>query len=218
MQIPLLFGSPAYRRTGELLRLYNRAYLLDGSGMLVGYYDKRHLVPFGEYVPWKGLLFFVDKLVQAAGDFASGEEAVVLDMLPARVGILICYEAIFPKLSRDLVNAGANLLVNITNDAWFGRSSAPYQHLSMAVFRSVENRVPMARCANTGISGFIDSRGRILQATSLFEDATMLASIHLGKGESLYTRYGDWFAWSCLVLTLLGFGYSIIGGSKNKQV
>jgi apolipoprotein N-acyltransferase len=218
MQIPLLFGSPAYRRKGELLRFYNRAYLLDGYGMLIGYYDKIHLVPFGEYVPWKGLLFFVDKLVQAAGDFASGEQAVVLDMLPAKIGVLICYEAIFPELSRDLVNAGANFLVNITNDAWFGRSSAPYQHLSMAVFRSVENRVPMARCANTGISGFIDSRGRITQVTRLFEDATMLGTVQLGEGKTLYSRYGDWLAWSCLVVSLLAFAYSMTGWSKKKQV
>jgi apolipoprotein N-acyltransferase len=216
LQIPLLFGSPAYRRKDERLKLYNRAYLLDGHGMLIDYYDKIHLVPFGEYVPWKRLLFFVDKLVQAAGDFASGKKAIVMDMLPAKIGVLICYEAIFPGLSRDLVNAGANFLVNITNDAWFGRSSAPYQHLSMAVLRSVENHVPMARCANTGISAFIDSGGRILQVTRLFEDATMLGSIQLGEGKTLYTRYGDWFAWSCFIVTVLGFAYAIIGRSMKK--
>jgi apolipoprotein N-acyltransferase len=217
MQIPLLFGSPAYGRKGELLRFYNRAYLLDGQGRLIGYYDKIHLVPFGEYVPWKNILFFVNKLVQAAGDFASGEQAVVLDLPPARAGVLICYEAIFPELSRDLVNAGANFLVNLTNDAWFGRSSAPYQHLSMAVLRAVENRVPMARCANTGISGFIDSRGRILQVTSLFEDATMLGSVQLGERKTLYTRYGDWVAWICLFVTVSVFGYAMTGRSKKKQ-
>ena len=214
MHIPLLFGSPAYRRKDGQLNLYNRAYLLDGSGMLIDYYNKIHLVPFGEYVPWKKLLFFVDKLVQVTGDFASGEKAVVMDVLPAKIGVLICYEAIFPKLSRDLINGGANFLVNITNDAWFGRSSAPYQHLSMAVLRSVENHVPMARCANTGISGFIDSRGRILRVTRLFEDASMLGTIQLGEGKTLYTRYGDWFAWSCFMVTALGFGYAMIGRGK----
>ncbi len=206
---PLLFGSPAYRRKGSGLRLYNRAYLLDSQGMVAGYYDKIHLVPFGEYVPLKRLLFFVDKLVQAAGDFASGDRAAVLDLEPARVGVLICYEAIFPELSRDLVAGGANLLVNITNDAWFGRSSAPYQHLSMAVFRTVENRVPMARSANTGISALIDVRGRILQVTGLFEEATMLGTLQLGDRKTIYSRYGDWFAWSCLTISLLGFGYSL---------
>jgi apolipoprotein N-acyltransferase len=177
--------------------------------MIIGFYDKIHLVPFGEYVPWKKLLFFVDKLVQAAGDFASGEQAVVLNVAPAGVGVLICYEAIFPELSRDLVNAGASLLVNITNDAWFGRSSAPYQHLSMAVLRSVENHVPMARCANTGISGFIDVRGRILQTTNLFEDAHIVGTLNLGVEKTFYTRHGDWFAWTCLVISVLGFAYSL---------
>ena len=207
--IPLLFGSPAYRHEGKRLRLYNRAYLLNDQGKLVGYYDKMHLVPFGEYVPLKGLLFFVDKLVQAAGDFASGDRATVLELPPAKVGVLICYESIFPKLSRNMVAAGANLLVNITNDAWFGRSSAPYQHLSMAVLRTVENRVPMARCANTGISAFIDERGQILQATGLFQEATILNNLRVGNTKTIYCRYGDWFAWSCLTISLIGFGYSL---------
>lgn len=209
---PLLFGSPAFRKEGDRLRFYNRAYLLNSLGRVVGFYDKIHLVPFGEYVPWKRLLFFVDKLVQAAGDFAAGDSALVLELPPAKVGVLICYESIFPKLSRDLAKSGANLLVNITNDAWFGRSSAPHQHLSMAVFRTVENRIPMARCANTGISAFIDKRGRILKVTSLFEEATLSGTLQLGYGKSIYCRYGDWFAWSCLAISLLGFGFSLTGG------
>jgi apolipoprotein N-acyltransferase len=211
---PLLFGSPAYRRKGEELSLYNRAYLLDGDGMVTGYYDKIHLVPFGEYVPWKKILFFVDKLVQAAGNFASGKQAVVLEVSAARVGVLICYEAIFPKLSRNLANGGANLLVNITNDAWFGRSSAPHQHLSMAVLRAVENRIPIARCANTGISAFIDTRGRILQKTGLYEDETLVSTLRLGKDKTIYTRYGDWFAWSCVAISFLGFGYALVARPK----
>jgi apolipoprotein N-acyltransferase len=214
---PLLFGSPAYRRKGVELSLYNRAYLLDGDGMVTGYYDKIHLVPFGEYVPWKKVLFFVDKLVQAAGNFASGKQAVVLEVSAARVGVLICYEAIFPKLSRDLANGGANLLVNITNDAWFGRSSAPHQHLSMAVLRAVENRIPIARCANTGISAFIDARGRILQVTRLYEDAILISPLQLGNGQTIYTRYGDWLAWSCVAITLLVFGYSLTR-SRRKEI
>jgi apolipoprotein N-acyltransferase len=130
------------------------------------------------------------------------------------VGVLICYEAIFPKLSRDLANGGANLLVNITNDAWFGRSSAPHQHLSMAVLRAVENRIPIARCANTGISAFIDTRGRILQKTGLYEDETLLSTLQLGKGKTIYTRYGDWFAWSCVAISFLGFGYALVARPK----
>jgi apolipoprotein N-acyltransferase len=207
---PLLFGSPAYRRKGERLRLYNRAYLLNNLGQVSGYYDKIHLVPFGEYVPLKRILFFVNKLVQAAGDFASGDSGVVLELPPARMGVLICYESIFPELSRDLVDSGANLLINITNDAWFGRSSAPYQHLSMAVMRTVENRVPMARSANTGITAFIDARGQIHQPTGLFEEATILSTVKLGHGKTIYRHYGYWFAWSCLAITILVFGYGLL--------
>ncbi|MBW2072713.1 MAG: apolipoprotein N-acyltransferase, partial [Deltaproteobacteria bacterium] len=170
---PLLFGSPAYQYKEKRLQLYNRAYLLNGSGSVLGFYDKIHLVPFGEYVPLKRLLFFARRLVQAAGDFVSGNHPVVLSLPPARLGVLICYEAIFPELSRDLVRKGANILVNITNDAWFGPSSAPYQHLSMAVLRTVENRVPMVRCANTGISAFVDASGRVLEKTALFQEAVL---------------------------------------------
>lgn len=204
-KVPLLFGSPAYGRPQGDLRLYNRAYLLDESSRIVGYYDKIHLVPFGEYVPLKRMLFFVDKLVQATGDFASGGSPELLPLPPARLGVLICYEAIFPELNRRLVAGGANLLVNITNDAWFGRSSAPYQHLSMATFRAVENRVPVVRCANTGISAFIDRRGRILQATGLFEEAALSAEIQLGGGRTVYCRYGDWFALGSLAVCATGF-------------
>ncbi len=210
LQKPLLFGSPGFRRQGERLTLYNRAYLLNSKGMVVDYYDKIHLVPFGEYVPWKQLLFFVDKLVEAAGDFAAGDQAVVMELPPARIGILICYEAIFPGLSRNLANGGANLLVNITNDAWFGRSSAPYQHLSMAVLRTVENRIPMVRAANTGISGLIDARGHILHTSGLFEEATLFGTLQLKNGGTFYSRHGDWFAWTCVFFSLLGFAYGLI--------
>ncbi len=209
LKTPLLFGSPAYRLRGDQLRLYNRAYLLNNHGVVAGYYDKIHLVPFGEFVPFKKILFFVHKLVKAAGDFASGDRAVVLELPPARLGVLICYEAIFPELSRDLVNAGANLLINITNDAWFGRSSAPYQHLSMAAIRTVENRIPMARCANTGITAFIDARGQIHQPTGLFEEATIVGTVKLGHGKTIFSRYGDWFVWGCLGVTALVFGYGL---------
>ena len=206
---PLLFGSPAYSRTENKLSLYNRAYLLSSLGQVAGFYDKIHLVPFGEYVPLKRILFFVDKLVQAAGDFISGDRAVVLELPPARIGVLICYEGIFPELSRNLVNAGANLLINITNDAWYGRTSAPYQHLSMAVIRTVENRVPMVRCANTGITAFIDSQGRIYKATGLFETTTVVGTVKLGQGKTFYRQYGDWFAWSSLGVTALVFGFGL---------
>jgi apolipoprotein N-acyltransferase len=210
LQTPLLFGSPAVRRQGDRLRFYNRAYLLDERGRVGGYYDKRHLVPFGEYVPLQSVLFFVHRLVEATGDFAAGDRPVVMNLAAARPGILICYEAIFPELSRDLVRHGANLLVNITNDAWFGRTSAPYQHLSMAVLRTVELRVPMARCANTGISALIDPSGRILQETGIFEEGSLTGSLPLGSGQTFYCRHGEWLALGCLLVSGIAFVIPLI--------
>ncbi|MFW5854439.1 MAG: apolipoprotein N-acyltransferase, partial [Thermodesulfobacteriota bacterium] len=116
---------------------------------------------------------------------------------------LICYEGIFPNLSAAMARNGARLLVNITNDAWYGATSAPYQHFSMAVFRAVENRRALIRSANTGISGFIDPTGRITATTRLFEDAVMTREVPQLDLQTVYSRYGDWFARLCLGLTLI---------------
>ena len=117
-------------------------------------YDKVHLVPFGEYVPFKKWLPFIGKIVEHVGDFKAGEKGSTLSWKNNRLGVLICYELIFPNLSRQATQNGASALINITNDAWYGRTSAPYQHFSMAVFRAVENRRALVRSANTGFFGF----------------------------------------------------------------
>jgi apolipoprotein N-acyltransferase len=200
----LIFGSPAYGRDGRQLRYYNRAYLLRPDTRTIQYYDKVHLVPFGEYVPLKGLLGFINRLVPAAGDFAPGDRIAPMALKKASGGVLICFEAIFPEISRAMVRKGADVLVNLTNDAWFGVSSAPYQHLSMSVLRAVENRRPLIRAANTGISAIIDSRGRIRQRTDLFEEETLRATLHLrGRGLTFYTRFGDVFAYLAIAMTLV---------------
>jgi apolipoprotein N-acyltransferase len=172
----LLTGSPAYTPDFEkdVMRLHNRAYLIGPGGSNRGTYDKVHLVPFGEYVPLKRLLFFVDKMVDAVGDFVPGKKPGPLDGEGFSPGLLICYETIFPELAQSRVAQGSDLLVNISNDAWFGRSSAPLQHLHLSVLRCVEQRRSMARATNTGISALIDPKGRILARTELFE----LASLH----------------------------------------
>lgn len=140
------------------------------QGELKGRYDKIHLVPFGEYVPLQRILFFVNKLVEAAGDFIPGKEIKILEAKDLKIGLFICYEAIFPEIAKEYKKRGANLLVNITNDAWFGRSSAPYQHLAMSRFRAVENGVYLVRVANTGFSCVITPWGEIRSKTRLFED------------------------------------------------
>ena len=196
----LIFGSPAYKRRGGSVSFFNRAYLASPDAQILGSYDKVHLVPFGEYVPLKRFLPFVQRLVAAAGDFLPGDSQTPLKFPKAAAGILICFESIFPELGRAMTANGAALLVNLTNDAWYGMSSAPYQHFSMAVFRAVENRRPVIRAANTGISAFILPNGRILEQSGLFTETLLTREIPLPyPGLTLYTRYGDFFA---IVLTI----------------
>ncbi len=196
-------GSPSFTRATNRIDYYNSAYLIGPDGMPQGKYDKTHLVPFGEYVPLKRWLPFLGKLVEQVGDFDRGEVGDTITWKNNKLGILICYELIFPYISRAMVRNGASLLINITNDAWYGRSSAPYQHFSMAVFRAVENRRALVRSANTGISGFIDPAGRILTKTPLFEEAAVTQSVPLFSGLTFYTRFGDVFAKVCLAMAIL---------------
>ena len=174
---------------------------------IVGRYDKRHLVPFGEYVPLRSLLFFFSKFVEGIGDFESGTGPWTLpfphqirENHEIRFGVPICFEVIFPDLVRQFVKDGADFLVTITNDAWFGDSIAPYQHFGMVVLRAVENRVAFARAANTGISGFIAPDGRILKATPIFTQQSVTGTIPLRTTITFYTKYGDVFAWACVIL------------------
>ncbi len=195
-----IIGSPSHEEDEKGRIYHNSAYLVNPKGKTIGKYDKVHLVPFGEYVPFKRWLPFIDKMVAEVGDFKPGRMGDTLSWPRGKVGMLICYEIIFPGLSRAMVQNGARLLVNITNDAWFGRTSAAYQHLSMAVLRTVENRRYLARAANTGISGFIDPNGHIVQATSLYTDTAVTEEVALLDLHTAYTRWGDW------PLGLLGFG------------
>ena len=211
----MVVGSPAFEMDGQRTRYLNSAFLLAPDGEVLGRSDKMHLVPFGEYVPLARLLPFVNKLVEGIGDFSPGAALYPLDTGKAKIGILVCFEGIFPDLSRAYVRAGVRLLVNITNDAWFGRSSAPYQHLSMTVFRAVENRVPLVRAANSGISSIIDSRGHIRGMTQIFKETYLTGEVRLGDRGAVYTRFGDLFAMVCL-----GGGALIMALSfrKKKQV
>ncbi|MRR53213.1 MAG: apolipoprotein N-acyltransferase [Deltaproteobacteria bacterium] len=202
LQAPLIFGSPAYDDSGPRRRYFNSAFLVSSGGEVLGRSDKLHLVPFGEYVPLAKLLPFVQKLVVGVGDFSPGDELAALDIGKGKVGVLVCFEGIFPELSRNYVRAGAQLLVNITNDGWYGRSSAPYQHLSMSVFRAVENGVPLIRAANTGISAIIDEKGHLSQTTPLFKEDYSVGQVILGTGGTIYTRIGDVFALLCLGVSL----------------
>ena len=217
----ILFGSPAYSREREEVRYYNSAFLISPGMEVIDRYDKLHLVPFGEYVPLKKLLFFVDKMAEGIGDFSTGDRVKTLDMPGTKIGTLICYEGVFPNLTRKIVRKGATLLVNITNDAWFGNTSAPYQHLSMYSLRAVENRVPVIRAANTGVSAFIDVRGTIISRTGIFEKGYIKNRIETPGIDSpitFYTRFGNLFAYLCALITSLIFAKVMFRGGTNKFI
>jgi apolipoprotein N-acyltransferase len=198
-----LFGSPAFVRKDNIVKYYVSAYLVSPREETISRYDKAHLVPYGEYVPLKKWMPFLGKIVAHVGDFVPGEKGKTIAWKKGRIGIQICYEIIFPDLSRAMTKNNATLLINITNDAWFGKTSGPYQHFSMTVFRAVENRRALARSANTGISGFIDPAGRILASTPLEKDAVITRPLPLLGNKSVYTRFGDVFAQICLAVTIL---------------
>ena len=214
VDIDFLVGSPSVARQGENVIYFNSAYLIRPATKDISKYDKTHLVPYGEYVPFQRWLPFLGKLVAQVGDFRPGKPGKTLPWKQDALGVQICYEIIFPGLSRALVKNDAALLINITNDAWFGTTSGPYQHFSMTIFRAVENRRALARAANTGISGFIDPVGRILASSRLLEEAMLIRPLPMLRQITFYTRFGDLFALACLTGALFGIllvlGKSII--------
>ncbi|MEE8329950.1 MAG: apolipoprotein N-acyltransferase [Thermodesulfovibrionia bacterium] len=213
----LLFGGVVVKdKKDDKYQISNSAILMSPDGEVLSVYDKMHLVPYGEYVPLRKIFPFIGKLVVGIGDFIQGKEYTVMDMPGARVSSLICYEIIFPGLVRKFADKGANLFVTITNDAWFGRTSAPYQHFSMAVFRAVENRIPVIRAANTGISGFIDAKGRIQKKSGIFVEAVLTENITLESfKKSFYSRYGDLFAFLCIISSVLLIANNIYPKKRN---
>lgn len=198
----LLFGSILKKNTEQGQGYANSAILLDKYGNITYSYDKIHLVPFGEFVPLRGILTLVD-LTGAIGDFLPGESYTKAVTPFGSFGTLICYESIFPGLVRKFYARGGDFMVNITNDAWFGRTNGPAQHFSMSVLRAVENRKPVVRAANTGISGFIDSSGRIVKSTGLFQRTSLVHDLRTDSTLSPYAKYGDIFAYLCIVVSLL---------------
>jgi len=205
--VPVLFGSavivPRPAGRGELWNSVNRSLLASPDGRVTASYDKTILVPFGEYVPWPRLLFFVEKLVPGVGDFIPGTGPTLFPARGARFAVVICYEAIFPDYVRRMVDGGAAFLVNQTNDAWFGDSGAPREHLASARLRAVENHVPLVRVANTGISALVDADGRILEPIGLGERRAAVVEVRLRPSPpTFYTRHGDVFAQTATLAAL----------------
>jgi apolipoprotein N-acyltransferase len=208
--VPLIFGAPWYDPAAGG-KTYNSVFHIDGRGVVRGRYDKRHLVPFGEYVPLRRILFFLKKLTVGENDFSAGTGPVLFDIAGARVAASVCYEAIFPPILRDGVAAGAGFLLNVTNDAWFGDTVAPWQHLAMARMRCVEFRRPMVRAANSGISAVIDSRGEVVASLGLFRRGVVTAEVRPGTGRTPYEKSEEIFWISCSIIATLTLIFPLRG-------
>jgi apolipoprotein N-acyltransferase len=182
-------------------KIYNAAFLIAKDKKIIGRYAKTHLVPFGEFVPFEEYL--PRWLVEQAGRFTQGENFEPINLGKFKFGVLICYEAIFPEISRNFAKKNADFLINITNDSWFGQTSALYQHIEMTAFRAIENRIPILRAANTGISATIDKFGRLRKKTDTFKEGILTDEIYLGNEKTFYTKYPDLFIY-LLVISFIG--------------
>jgi apolipoprotein N-acyltransferase len=202
VRVPILFGSDQVDRTGEALRLYNAAFLVTPEGETAAVYRKMHLVPFGEYIPGKQLLYFVSPLVERMAEFAPGASMVVLPVGPHKINTAICYEVVYPSLIREAVTNGSQLLTTITNDAWYGQSSAPYQHFALASMRAIEQGRYLARAANTGISGVVDPYGRVVQQSAIFEQSGLVETVRILTTQTTYARIGDAIAYFAILVTI----------------
>ena len=211
----LLVGSDQIDRTPPA-RYFNAAFLIDPAGTVAAVYRKVHLVPFGEYVPLKRLLFFAGPLIQAVSDFSEGDRIVMLPVAGHTASTAICYEVVYPNLAREATREGSELLTTITNDAWFGRSSAAWQHFEMASLRAIEQGRYLARAANTGISGIVDPYGRVLVRSALFEQAVLTGDVRFLTSRTIYAQTGDVFVYACIAATLAALALTIRSGKMGR--
>lgn len=200
---PLLFGTDEFER-GTPNRFYNSAFMLSGDGATAAVYRKMHLVPFGEYVPLRRLLFFIAPLVESVSDFAPGTRVTMLPVAGHMASTAICYEVVYPHLIRQAVLEGSELLTTVTNDAWYGESSAPHQHYALASMRAIEQGRYLARAANTGISGIIDPYGREVARSGLFETTVVMGEVRFIRTRTVYATIGDVVPQLGVLVTLLG--------------
>jgi apolipoprotein N-acyltransferase len=193
-----IFGARSYRGSpkGSDPKAFNSAFLTDPRGVVLGRYHKQVLLAFGEYIPFSGLLGLLPGMPVMEG-FTAGEGPRTFD-LPggARIAPLICYEDLMPELSRSFVREKeANLLVNLTNDAWYGKTVAPWQHARLAQWRAIETRRSLLRVTNTGVTSFINAKGEMVETLPIFTPAVLKTRLEILQGETFYVRFGDWFAW-----------------------
>ena len=212
--VPLLLGSDEIE-PGDPPRHYNAAFMLDTAGATAAVYRKMHLVPFGEYVPFQRLLFFVGPLVEAVSAFSPGTRVTMLPVNGHMVSTAICYEVTYPALQREAVQQGSEMLTTITNDAWYGNSSAAYQHFEMAAMRAIEEGRYLVRSANTGISGIIDPYGRILIRTNVFEPVAVVGEARFVQAKTVYARIGDLAAHLSAAVVVVALAFALLEGRRK---
>jgi apolipoprotein N-acyltransferase len=200
--VPLQFGSDQWER-GQTPRLYNAAFVVAPDRSTAAVYRKMQLVPFGEFIPLQEWVSFVAPLVGGLATFAAGTEVVMLPVAGHKASTAICYEVIFPHLAREAVVRGSELLTTITNDAWYGQTSAPYQHFALASMRAIEQGRYLVRAANTGISGAVDPYGRVVEKSAIFEQTSMVVDVRFLQGRTIYSRIGDVAAYASVAVTVL---------------
>ena len=204
--VPILFGSDQTVISRDVERHYNAAFQLAPDGMTSAVYRKIHLVPFGEFVPMADWLTFFPPLVQTLAGFApftAGDAMIMLPIGKHLASTAICYEVVYPSLVRQAVAGGSELLTTITNDAWYGHSSAPFQHFEMAAMRAIEHGRYMARAANTGISGVVDPYGRVVAKSAIFEQVGLVEEVRFLTGRTVYTAIGDVVAYLAMAIVVI---------------
>ncbi len=195
--IPEDWPPPLPEKPGDFA-LHNSAFLIEPGGFIADHYHKVHLVPMGEYVPLARVFFFLSKVAPSVSSFTAGKEFNVMTAAGTKFGVTICYEDLFSEISRLFTRKGADFLINVTNDGWYEGSSAIYQHFDFSRYRAIENRRSMARATNTGRTGFFSPTGEVIAEAPLFQEAAITADVPVGGPISLYTHFGDVFAWCCV--------------------
>jgi apolipoprotein N-acyltransferase len=217
---PVIIGDVAIAETPEMhgrRAVYNSASFYDARGDAVGRYDKMHLVPFGEYVPFKNLLSFAGSLTTKVGSMTPGNKRALFQTGGHSYGVFICYESIFADEVRQFARNGADVLVNISDDGWYGDTSAPWQHLNMARMRAIENRRWILRDTNSGITAAIDPEGRVIASVPRHELTALRAPFNYISETTFYTRHGDWFAYACTIIAVAMLGFALISGAKSQS-
>jgi apolipoprotein N-acyltransferase len=208
LSTPLLFGGLQWRRVDGRKRYYNTVFMADGDGEILGHYDKTYLLAFGEYLPFADQFPILNEWSPRSGNFTPGDHVRPVPFRDHRISVLVCYEDIIPGFVRKAVReARPHLLVNVTNDAWFGDTTAPWQHLALARFRAIEHHRYLVRSTNSGVSAIIDPVGRVLHHTGVFTTESLTGEVRMLEGSTLYGVLGDWPGYASLAFCLFALWF-----------